>query len=107
MDENKSINPENNTQNKEKKKYNGFFKDLWNSIFKIEKYPELATKGVPRALIYLIKLVAIFSIIFGDFSITSLVIKKVAFSICLSFKSVRSGVIFPPSIVILKVKAIR
>ena len=63
MDENKSINPENNTQNKEKKKYNGFFKDLWNSIFKIEKYPELATKGVPRALIYLIKLVAIFSII--------------------------------------------
>ena len=43
MDENKSINPENNTQNKEKvkkekKKYDGFFKSLWNSIFKIEKY---------------------------------------------------------------------
>ena len=68
MDENKSINPENNTQNKEKvkkekKKYDGFFKSLWNSIFKIEKYPELAAKGVPRALIYLIKLTAIFSLI--------------------------------------------
>ena len=63
MSENKSINPENNTQNKEKKKDNGFFKSLFNSIFKIEKYPELAAQGVPKALIYLIKLVSIFAVI--------------------------------------------
>ena len=41
----------------------GFFKKIWYSITKLEKYPELAVEGVPRALIYLIGLVAILAIV--------------------------------------------
>ena len=40
-----------------------FFKQLWYSITKIEKYPELAAKGLGKAFIYLSKLVAILAII--------------------------------------------
>ena len=41
----------------------GFFKKLWYSITKFEKYPELATNGVGRAIKYLIQLIAIFAIV--------------------------------------------
>ena len=41
----------------------GFFKKLWYSITKFEKYPELATNGVSRAIKYLIQIIAIFAIV--------------------------------------------
>lgn len=41
----------------------GFFKKAKMSIFNIEKYPELATEGVPRAISYLVKIVAILVIV--------------------------------------------
>ena len=66
-------NKENNNQEKSEKnniveekdifQNKGFFKKVWYSIVKIEKYPEMATEGVPRAFSYLIKLVAIFVIV--------------------------------------------
>lgn len=40
-----------------------FFKKLWYSITKIEKYPEMATEGVGRAISYLFKIVAILAIV--------------------------------------------
>lgn len=43
----------------------GFFKKIWYSITKIEKYPELATEGVPRTINYFSKLIAIISIVIG------------------------------------------
>ena len=66
-------NKENNNQEKSEKnniveekdifQNKSFFKKVWYSIVKIEKYPEMATEGVPRAFSYLIKLVAIFVIV--------------------------------------------
>lgn len=41
----------------------GFFKKIWYSITKLERYPELAVEGVPKAIIYLLKLVAIIAIV--------------------------------------------
>ena len=40
----------------------GFFKKVWYSITKIEKYGEMATEGVGRALSYLSKLTIILAI---------------------------------------------
>ena len=42
----------------------GFFKKVWNSIVKIEKYPDMAAEGLGRAVIYLSKIVAILAIVF-------------------------------------------
>lgn len=47
--------------NKELKK--GFFKKVWYSIFKLEKYGEMSAEGVGRAIKYLIKLSLILAII--------------------------------------------
>ena len=52
-----NINPE--SENFKKR----FFKKTKMSIFNIEKYPELATEGVPRAINYLVKIVAILAIV--------------------------------------------
>lgn len=41
----------------------GFFKKVKLSIFNVEKYPEMAVEGVPRAIAYLAKLVAILAVI--------------------------------------------
>lgn len=41
----------------------GFFKKIWLSITKFEKYPEMAAEGVGRAISYLAKLMLIFCII--------------------------------------------
>ena len=41
----------------------GFFKKVKLSICNIEKYPELAIEGVPKAITYLIKLIAIFVLV--------------------------------------------
>ncbi|MCI9064073.1 MAG: DUF1189 domain-containing protein [Clostridia bacterium] len=40
-----------------------FFKKIWLSITKFERYPEMATEGVGRAISYLAKLMVIFSIV--------------------------------------------
>lgn len=48
-------------QNKIKKI--GFFKKVWYSITKFERYPEMATEGVGSAFAYLAKLMLIFSAI--------------------------------------------
>ena len=42
----------------------GFFKMIWYSITKFEKYPELAALGVKRALIYFTELIVIFCVIY-------------------------------------------
>ena len=41
----------------------GFFKKVKLSIFIVEKYPEMAVEGVPRAMAYVAKLVAILAVI--------------------------------------------
>ena len=41
----------------------GFFKKVWNSIIKIEKYPDMAAEGLGRAFIYICKIVAILAIV--------------------------------------------
>lgn len=41
----------------------GFFKKVWYSITKIEKYPEMATEGVGKACSYLFKLVSVLAIV--------------------------------------------
>ena len=41
-----------------------FFKKVWYSISKFEKYPEMAALGVKRAILYFIEIVLIMSIIF-------------------------------------------
>lgn len=41
----------------------GFFKKVWYSITKIEKYPDMAAQGFGRAINYLLKIVAILAII--------------------------------------------
>ena len=38
----------------------GFFKKIWLSITKFERYPEMAAEGVGRAISYLAKLMLIF-----------------------------------------------
>ena len=48
-------------QNKTKKI--GFFKKVWYSITKFERYPEMATEGVGSTFAYLAKLMLIFSAI--------------------------------------------
>ncbi len=55
---------ERNEVQKEKFLKLSFFKKVWYSICKFEKYPELAALGVKRALIYFTELMAIFSILF-------------------------------------------
>lgn len=41
----------------------GFFKKVWYSMTKFEKYPEMAAEGMPRAFIYLSQIMLIFSVI--------------------------------------------
>ena len=41
----------------------GFFKKVWYSITKIEKYPDMAAEGLGRAFTYICKVVAILAIV--------------------------------------------
>lgn len=51
-------------QNKDiKEKPMNFFTKLWNSITKIEKYPDMAALGVPKAITYIAKLIVIWAIV--------------------------------------------
>ena len=65
--ENKDLQNENGTikneENELKIKQIGFFKKVWYSITKIEKYPEMAAQGVGRALSYLTKLVVCIALV--------------------------------------------
>lgn len=64
--ENKNVDTKPNANKKEAKMqnfYKGFFKKLYYSIVKIERYPEMAAEGFPKAISYFAKLVAIFAII--------------------------------------------
>lgn len=59
MNNEKNKNNQNDVKQEPENFKKGFFKKLKMSIFNIEKYPELATEGVPRAIKYLLKIVAI------------------------------------------------
>ena len=65
---------------KEEKMNKGFFKKIWYSINKIEKYPELSAEGLGRAIIYLMTLVLIIGVMssFATVYRTSLKVKEVA-----------------------------
>ena len=54
-------------KSKEKKENSNinFFKMVWYSILKFEKYPEMAALGVKKAIWYFTKLILIFSITFS------------------------------------------
>lgn len=43
-----------------------FFKKIWFSIVKFEKYPEMAALGIKQAIIYFTKLILIFSIVYAS-----------------------------------------
>lgn len=55
---------ENNQTKKEKFLKLNFFKKIWYSIAKFEKYPEMAALGVKRAVLYFTELMLIFSILY-------------------------------------------
>ncbi len=52
-------------EEKEEKKTTkvGFFKKIWYSITKIEKYPEMASEGLSKALGYIVKITAILAVV--------------------------------------------
>lgn len=57
-------------------KYNlSFFKKIWYSICKFEKYPEMAALGVKKAIIYLTEIIIIFSIMYTAIFIKHIKIK--------------------------------
>lgn len=51
------------SEEKEEKTKIGFFQKVWNSITKIEKYPDMAAEGLGRAFNYISKVVAILAIV--------------------------------------------
>lgn len=51
------------SEEKEEKMKIGFFHKVWNSITKIEKYPDMAAEGLGRAFSYICKVVAILAIV--------------------------------------------
>ena len=58
------MNQHSDEENKKKAELKkGFFKKAKLSIFNVEKYPEMAVEGVPRAISYLAKLVAVLALI--------------------------------------------
>lgn len=78
---NKLINPQNkNKEKQEKEMKKGFFKKIWYSIYKIEKYSELSAEGFGKAIKYLVTLIIILSIASSSVSVykTSKDIKEVS-----------------------------
>ena len=51
------------SEDTQKKQKLGFFKKVWYSITKIEKYPNMAMEGLGNAFIYICKVVAILAIV--------------------------------------------
>ena len=60
-EEKKEENPKNNNETELNM---GFFKKVWYSITKIEKYPNMAAQGLGKAISYLAKIVAILAVVF-------------------------------------------
>ena len=52
---------------------NNFFYKVKKSIFNVEKYPEMATEGVPKAFRYLFEMIAIIAIIYTILALTNLI----------------------------------
>ena len=63
------VNNVDEQKNENELKSKGFFKTIWYSIDKIEKYPELAAEGFIKAIRYLVKLIAILAIIISAVSV--------------------------------------
>lgn len=61
--QNKDENINKNEVNQENEMKKGFFKKIWYSIYKIEKYSELSAEGLGKAIKYLGLLVIILSIV--------------------------------------------
>ena len=63
-EENKKVETE-NIENKQKNQNEkiGFFKKVWYSITKIEKYPDMSAQGFGKAMGYVAKLIAILTIV--------------------------------------------
>lgn len=61
--EDKKEQENNNDEQTEKVRKEGFFKKAWNSIIKIEKYPEMAAQGIGKAFSYICKVIAILAIV--------------------------------------------
>lgn len=55
---------ENNQTQKERFLKLNFFKKIWYSIAKFEKYPEMAALGVKKAILYFTELMIIFSVLY-------------------------------------------
>lgn len=72
------IDKESDVENKELKK--GFFKKVWYSIDKIERYAELSAEGLKSALKYLAMLILVIGVIAAASTIykTSLVVNKIS-----------------------------
>lgn len=51
------------SEEKEEKIKIGFFRKIWDSITKIEKYPDMASEGLGKAFTYITKIVAILAIV--------------------------------------------
>ncbi len=66
---NENIKEANTTPNNSENEYNikkmkkGFFKKVWYSVFKLERYGEMSAEGLFRAISYLIKLTLIVTLI--------------------------------------------
>ena len=63
QDNNENIREDEDIKEYQENNKLGFFKKLWYSITKIEKYPEMTTLGVKSSILYLFKLMAIFALI--------------------------------------------
>ncbi|MBQ2938349.1 MAG: DUF1189 domain-containing protein [Clostridia bacterium] len=76
--QNENINKKDKIEDEGVKK--GFFKKVWYSINKIEKYSELSAEGIGRAIKYLVILIMILSIISSAITVlkTRLEIKNIA-----------------------------
>ena len=62
---------ENNEQRKQEYMNLNFFKLIWYSMIKFERYPEMAALGVKKAIMYFTKIMIIFSILFTSFYVYS------------------------------------
>ncbi len=63
MEEKEQPKEEKVSTEKEPSLKTGFFKKVWYSITKIEKYPEMAAQGVGKAMSYLMKIVAFIALV--------------------------------------------
>ncbi len=75
-----NINEINSKETETNNPKRGFFKTIWYSISKIEKYPELSAEGFQKTIKYLMKLILILAIVISAVSVykTSQEFKQIA-----------------------------